>query len=156
MKIQDLKLLVRQAWQKLHRYLPHNKSLKLWLKENGHQTDLRLKSVWLTLYKEFCEQVTVINEQDVKTAVQRLIVKTNGWFHLYEIVKLFPSIDKEILHRWLLKWEKEGRYHLSTLGNCGWLYPQHIQDWGIPANDGGYWGIKYQFICQPGQDQKIA
>lgn len=160
MTIQDLKRLVLQAWETLYKYRPHNQSLKIWLKEHGHQTDLRLKSVWRALYKQFCEKGTAfdeqISEQDVKTVVKNLLVKTKGWFHFYEIVKVFPNIDKETLHRWLIKWEKEDWFYLSTLGNCNWLYPQYMQDWGISADPTGFWGIKYQFVWQPDRDQKIA
>ena len=156
MTIQDLKRLVRQAWRQLKKYTPHNKTLKRWLKENGYENDLRFKTVWEILYKQFCETVAV-DEEEVKKVVKELLVKTGGWFHFYEIVKVFPSIDKQTLHRWLIKWEKQDLFHLVTLGNCNYFYPPSMQDWGIPADSTGFWRIKYQFVFQPGyQNLQVA
>lgn len=149
MKIKDIKRLVRLAWKTLKGYVPNNKSLKLWLGNNGHDTDLRFKSVWLILHGKFCQSPNQISEGQVRTAVADLLVKTKGWFHIYEIVKRFPSIDKKSWHRWLFKWEKQNWFDLITFGNCGWQYPLFVQDWGIPVDEDISWEIKYQFLYNP-------
>lgn len=117
MKLQELKQQVTKLWTLMYRRQPTTKILKIWLKGQGLENDMRLKRSWERIYNWLVDNQKILplftkNTEDI---VRDLLTEFDNYAPLPIFRKRTSHLSFQAQTRELYRLEREGVIELSSL-----------------------------------------